>query len=35
MSYELKSWLHSIDISTSRSTRHNLKENGQVEQYGV
>ena len=30
MTYELKSWLHSDDIPTSKSTRYNPKGNGQV-----
>ena len=31
MSYELKSWLHNMGISTSKSTRYNPQGNGQVE----
>ena len=31
MSYELKSWLHSMGVPTSKSTRYNPRGNGQVE----
>ena len=31
MSYELKSWLHTMGIPTSKSTRYNPQGNGQVE----
>ena len=31
MSYELKSWLHTMSIPTSKSTRYNPQGNGQVE----
>ena len=33
MSYEFKSWLHSLGIPTSRTTRYNPRGNGQVERY--
>ena len=33
MSYEFKSWLHSMGIPTSRTTRFNPRGNGQVERY--
>ena len=33
MSYEFKSWLHSLGVPTSRTTRYNPRGNGQVERY--
>ena len=33
MSYEFKSWLHSLGFPTSRTTRYNRRGNGQVEHY--
>ena len=33
MSYEFKSWLHSLGDPTSRTTRYNPRGNGQVERY--
>ena len=33
MSYKFKSWLHSLGVSTSRTTRYNPRGNGQVEHY--
>ena len=33
MSYEFKSWLHSLGVPTSRTTRYNSRGNGQVERY--
>ena len=33
MSYEFKSWLNSLGVPTSRTTRYNLRGNGQVERY--
>ena len=33
MSYEFKSWLHSLGVPTSRTTRYNRRGNGQVEHY--
>ena len=33
MSYEFKSWLHSLGVPTSRTTRYNPRGNGQVKLY--
>ena len=33
MSCEFKSWLHSLGVPTSRTTRYNPRVNGQVECY--
>ena len=33
MSYGFKSWLHSLGVPTSRTTRYNPRGNGQVESY--